>query len=66
MNCTQNHRKNTRDTEFFYLNSVIFLKRGNIIPVIATYQIIKIVYDWGKKLRIEHYGKIIDICNRKN
>ena len=48
----------------FCMNSVIVLKRRNIIPMIAADQIIKIVDDWGKTSRIKQYGRGIDISNR--
>ena len=42
--------------KLFLLNSGIVLKRRNIIPMISSYQIIKIVKDWRKKSIREHYG----------
>ena len=48
----------------FCLNSGIVLKIGNIIPIIASDRIIKIVEDCGKKSRRGDRGKGIDICNK--
>ena len=48
----------------FFLNSEIFLKRRDIIPIIASYRIIKIVEDWGKKSRRDKFWKVIEIRNR--
>ena len=51
------------------MNSGLFPKRINITPVIVTYQIIKIVDDWGGGeggSRRDQYEKSIYICNRNN
>ena len=49
MHFTQTHWKHTRETDFFCLNSERVLTIRNIIPMISSDCIIKIVEDWGKK-----------------
>ena len=46
------------------MNSGKDRKIRNTIPMIATYRIIKVVDNWGKKPKREQYGKGIEIRNR--
>ena len=50
--------------KLFCLSSGIVLKRRNIIRMITSDCIIKLVEYWGGGSRGEKYGKVIEICNR--
>ena len=63
MHCTWNHRKHTRDTEGIFHGLRNGLKRRKAIPMLLLDHIIKMVEDWGRKLRRDQYGKGIDLCN---
>ena len=47
----------------FCLDSVKFIKRRNIIPMVSRYQIIKRVDGWVGKPRRYQYGKVVEIRN---
>ena len=57
--------RNIQGTQkLFCLRSGIVLKRRNIIRMITSDCIIKLVEYWGGGSRGEKYGKVIEICNR--